>query len=181
MFIPFFPLGSALNSISGVSTAAKVIKNKLTTEYIHECSGAPNYGDVIFCRRMISLYKHFGIYIGDDEVIHFAPYKGDYGSDAIIHKTSLSNFADGDTVYRMIFPEKYNSGSFLRSFIMSDDYHLYTPTETVNRALSKLGQKGVDNDGYNIFTNNCEDFALWCKTGVSECRQLNSWIDALLP
>jgi hypothetical protein len=64
---------------------------------------------------------------------------------------------------------------------MSDDYHLYTPTETVNRALSKLGQKGVDNDGYNIFTNNCEDFALWCKTGVSECRQLNSWIDALLP
>ena len=179
MPIPLFFASSIVMLATAV--AAKVIKNKITTEYIHECSGSPEYGDVIFCRRKISLYKHFGIYIGNNQVIHFAPPQSDYGSDAFIHTTSLSHFADGDTVYRMTFPEKYNSGSFLRSFVMSDDYHLYTPAETVDRAKSKLGMKGVKNDGYNFIMNNCEDFALWCKTGIFESKQLNSWIDSFLP
>ena len=36
----------------------------------------------------------------------------------------------------------------------------YSPEETVERACSRLGEKG-----YNLITNNCDHFATWCKTG----------------
>ena len=39
----------------------------------------------------------------------------------------------------------------------------------VSRAQSKLGKAQ-----YNILTNNCEHFASWCKTGVGECKQVES-------
>lgn len=160
----------------------KVIKNKIENEYIYESRERPELGDVIFCRRNISLYKHFGIYIGKGKVIHFASEANDIDPDhAVIHETTLKKFSDGDRVYVMKFPEKYSAGSKLRQLLMSDDYQLMSPKETVARAKSKLGMRGINDDGYNVFTNNCEDFAIWCKTNVSESRQLNSYIDAILP
>ena len=53
-------------------------------------------------------------------------------------------------------------------------YHLYSPEETVARARSKIGEKS-----YNLFTHNCEHFALWCKTGIDESHQINHWKDIL--
>ena len=44
----------------------------------------------------------------------------------------------------------------------------------ISRAESKLGERE-----YNTFTNNCEHFALWCKTGVSSSEQINKATDAL--
>ena len=44
----------------------------------------------------------------------------------------------------------------------------YGPRETVQRARTKIG-KG----GYNLFTHNCEHFAIWCKTGLTESTQLS--------
>lgn len=36
---------------------------------------------------------------------------------------------------------------------------LYTPQETVKRARARLGEAI-----YNVLLNNCEHFAIWCKT-----------------
>ena len=44
---------------------------------------------------------------------------------------------------------------------------IFSGEKTVERARSKLGQKG-----YNILTNNCEHFAIWCKTGEEESSQV---------
>ena len=44
---------------------------------------------------------------------------------------------------------------------------LYSPKETVERAKSRLGE-----DKYNLAFNNCEHFALWCKTGLKESSQI---------
>ena len=51
------------------------------------------------------------------------------------------------------------------------NYHLYSPEETVQRAKSKIGERR-----YNLVFNNCEHFAVWCKTGLSESRQINELI-----
>ncbi len=51
------------------------------------------------------------------------------------------------------------------------NYHLYSPEETVQRARSKIGERQ-----YNLLFNNCEHFAVWCKTGLSESRQINELI-----
>lgn len=180
-FVPDIPI-PGLENKSPLGIIGKVIKNKIENEYIYESTDKPKMGDVIFCRRNISLYKHFGVYIGRGKVIHFASENGDIDPDnAVIHETTLKKFSNGDKVYVMNFPEKYSSGSKLRQLAMSSDYCLMSPKETVARAKSKLGMRGVKDDGYNLLMNNCEDFAIWCKTNVFESRQLNSYIDAILP
>lgn len=44
----------------------------------------------------------------------------------------------------------------------------YPADTVVERARSKIGEKK-----YNPFTNNCEHFAMWCKTGRSSSDQVN--------
>lgn len=50
----------------------------------------------------------------------------------------------------------------------------FDPETVISRAESKLGERK-----YNAFTNNCEHFALWCKTGVSSSEQINKATDTL--
>jgi len=40
----------------------------------------------------------------------------------------------------------------------------------LRRARERLGEKG-----YNVFKNNCEHFASWCKTGYEKCPQVSSF------
>ena len=48
------------------------------------------------------------------------------------------------------------------------------PETVVSRAKSRLGERK-----YNLLTNNCEHFALWCKTEISSSEQVNNMTDAL--
>lgn len=61
-------------------------------------------------------------------------------------------------------------------------YHLYSPQETVERAkmvAEQCAREGsrmetwVCGHKYNLVFNNCEHFAIWCKTGVHESRQVD--------
>ena len=47
--------------------------------------------------------------------------------------------------------------------------------ETVARARAGLGKEGD-----NIVYNNCEHFAVWCKTGLKESSQVSRVIEILL-
>ena len=46
----------------------------------------------------------------------------------------------------------------------------FPPKEVLVRARSKLGERN-----YNLITNNCEHFAMWCKTGDKTCNQLKTF------
>ena len=48
--------------------------------------------------------------------------------------------------------------------------------DVVNRARSKLEEKK-----YNLFSNNCEHFAMWCKTGISSSEQVKNMKEIGLP
>lgn len=170
------------SAIEEFGTVPKYKKKREKNEYVERIKTLPNYGDVVYCDRAGGVYGHFGIYVGGRKVIHFADPQGEFSTErAVVHEISLERFVDGCRLYRMIFPQKYSSDSVLRKLIMSGDYVLYSPEETVRRARSKLGKRGVRDDGYNLIMNNCEDFAIWCKTGVFESRQVNALIDCLLP
>jgi hypothetical protein len=106
-------------------------------------------GDVIFTDHV--LYRHFGVYAGKNCVIHYAGERGHFGGDIEVRETSLKDFAkDGE--YRIVkFP---GANQFSRK-------------ETVRRARSRIGEKS-----YNLLFNNCEHFALWCKTGKSKSIQV---------
>lgn len=89
-------------------------------------------------------FVHHGIDCGDGGVIH---YQGKL-KDSTVTKVSLEHFV-GENIY-------------VKEYGKSD------PVEVVvQRAESRLGE-----NGYNVFGNNCEHFAYWCKTGQSHSEQI---------
>lgn len=106
------------------------------------------FGDVISVNR--GIYRHFGIYLSNNTVIHYASRHGNLGGSASIHATSLRSFLSGARGYEVcVFPDGFSG------------------RKTVKRALTRIGERR-----YSLFSNNCEHFATWCKIGVSYCKQI---------
>lgn len=107
------------------------------------------FGDQIYVWRNFSnlegVYQHHGIDVGDGSVIHYRK------PSEIIEQTSFDTFSKGNTVYVREYPQGF----------------CFIPEVVVKRAFSRLGE-----NKYNLLFNNCEHFATWCKTGVSESQQV---------
>lgn len=62
------------------------------------------FGDVLGIPR--TGYHHFGVYEGDDQVVHFSGQDGDFSSQNTIHEAPLSNFSpDIGSIEATEFPE----------------------------------------------------------------------------
>lgn len=114
-----------------------------------------NPGDIVFVDRVF--YKHYGVYIGNNSVVHFSG--GDDGelsaSKACILKTSLEKFSKGEKVQI-----ENRKNQQCKSF---------SQKETVMRAVNAIGsEKGK----YSLIWNNCEHFANWCKYGEKRSVQV---------
>lgn len=149
------------------------------------------YGDVIGVVRRGGTYEHYGIYVSDTCIVHYNIPASKTIGHAEVHCTNLRNFLRDDSEYFILdFPKPYQPPVRLggdpshtnslpeeiaRKLQQTYGYHLYTPAETVARARSRIGETS-----YNLLTNNCEHFAIWCKTGVSESMQVNSMLSSLL-
>ena len=155
------------------------------------------YGDVIYVDR--GIYKHYGIYIGNDRVIHYSGSSGlssssaSSGSDASIHEAPISEFLDGSTSCKFIdFRHQEFLDSLIRSlrcsiggggivstalfaYAVANKKNIYSPEETVQRARSRIGERK-----YSVTSNNCEHFAMWCKTGIAESKQVKEVENAAL-
>ncbi|MGM0369520.1 MAG: lecithin retinol acyltransferase family protein [Bacillota bacterium] len=148
-------------------------------------------GDVVGVTR--TGYEHYGVYIGNKRVIHYTSESSDIGGNNKITKTSFSRFMRGaDEYFVLVFPDEHRepsraefsySGGIALGFYNqvkelfeliseSDDYILYSNRDTVERAKSRLGEKD-----YNLVVNNCEHFAIWCKTGISESYQIKKMLN----
>lgn len=143
------------------------------------------YGDIIgVCR---GFYDHYGVYVNESRVIHYSAGKGDFGEDAAVREVTLHEFLDGDgPVFKLVFPPVHRTPTkivphgavaFLGNWddiARQTNYKLYTPEETVQRAESRLNERD-----YSLVLNNCEHFAIWCKTGISESHQVNQILKPL--
>lgn len=113
-------------------------------------------GDCIYSYRSLGqlegLYKHYGIDCGDGTVIHYRK------PSETIERTSLATFSQGKPIYKAEYSEGFG----------------YVPDVVVERAKSRLGE----ND-YNLLFNNCEHFTNWCKTGISDSKQVRSYLPAI--
>ncbi|XP_020570580.1 uncharacterized protein LOC110017808 [Phalaenopsis equestris] len=169
-------------------------------------------GDHIYSWRTAYIYAHHGIYIGDDMVIHFTRAAGQEigtgtfldnlflssspsptnticeicGDQSKLHgviKSCLNCFLAGGNLY--IFEYAVSSAFFIAkarggtcTLAASD------PAEDVLHRAKSLLNEGFG--GYSLFKNNCEDFAIYCKTGflietnysIGRSGQLASWTAA---
>lgn len=198
---PFAPLKIVKDVIDGDSLS-EAVENDFERKFMSAVdfiapveSRTAKYGDIIGVKRSLG-YKHFGVYVGKGKVIHYASESGDFGGHISIHETTMSGFLDGDDEYFILeFPDTYGTPKevnsklndriaqeiislrpsmrkIIRYLKNNNDYHLYSPRETVRRARSRIGESD-----YNLATNNCEHFAIWCKTGISESHQVNMLIN----
>ena len=110
-------------------------------------------GDLIYVYRNLGnwdgLYQHYGIDCGEGTVIHYRK------PSETIERTSLETFSRGNPIY----VAKYSDG------------FSYIPDVVVARAESRLGEHK-----YNLLFNNCEHFASWCKTGISDSKQIRNFV-----
>lgn len=166
-------------------------KRKKACDFIRTVSDSElKKGDVIGVHRIGGVYDHYGIYTGNSKVIHFSNEGSDFGGDICVRRATLSQFKDGASNVFVVDFEAYRdylenpgllelleegiAGIALRSLFGSETITIYSPEETVKRAESQLG-KGK----YNLVFNNCEHFAVWCKTGVRESSQVQRFIEAI--
>lgn len=103
-------------------------------------------GEHIFIDHHV--FTHHGIDCGDGTVIHYTG-KLFQKFDMVISRTSLDTFASGKYI-------------FLQEHSRCD-----SPDIVIQRAESLLGA-----EGYNLFENNCEHFATWCKIGKKRSEQV---------
>lgn len=118
---------------------------------------------------MADSIEHYGIYSGRNKVIHFTSLDSDISGENEIMETDMDHFLrdekeffilDFDNVSRHRRPEKNPVTSSLGGIPDEEIMTIYSPEETVKRAISQLGKKE-----YSVIFNNCEHFAIWCKTG----------------
>lgn len=138
-------------------------------------------GDVIGVSRK-GLYEHYAIYIGNDRVIHYCGEGNDFGGRVSVHEAPLCEFIKDSRDYFVVWFDEgrpiklqcrtafiFNSTADLyNSKYNESKKKTYSAEETIKRAKSRIGE-----EQYNLVSNNCEHFAMWCKTGVSESSQVN--------
>lgn len=102
--------------------------------------------------QMEGIYQHHGIDCGDGSVIHYRK------PSEIVERTSFTTFSKGNVV---------TVKEYIKGFC-------YIPEVVVARAESRLGE-----DKYSLLFNNCEHFATWCKTGISDSKQVRDFAPAM--
>jgi hypothetical protein len=117
-------------------------------------------GDHLYYYRSGSLYSHHGICCGDGTVVHYESslwlklagtlLEGQI-AEPTVRRVTLDEFAQGAPV-------------IVRAYPRCDD-----PQTVVQRALSRLGESD-----YDLWENNCEHFAVWCKTGRARSMQVDA-------
>ncbi len=81
---------------------------------------------------------HLGVYIGNNEVVH-------YRDDSVVHHTSWEEFLRGREPQHWVYP----------------DIKAAPVDEVIKTAVAQAGKHMK----YNLISNNCEHFAIYCKTG----------------
>jgi hypothetical protein len=98
-------------------------------------------------------FRHYGIFVGNDSVVHFVGDSGYFSGDLRIKQTSINEFA---------------KGTFVDVDVYAMNQRVFPREEVVNRALNNVGSAW---GGYNVLTNNCEHFTQWAITGNKVSRQ----------
>ena len=137
-------------------------------------------GDVIGIKRPLG-YEHFAVYAGNRRVIHFAAENGDFGNP-YIHEAPFSAFLDGQKDFFVLdfSCAQLDFGGNTTTLPYDDLPRIYSAEETLARARSVTGlnEHGF-NTKYDLVSNNCEHFAIWCKTGQIKSYQVNRFLEKL--
>ena len=105
-------------------------------------------------------HSHHGIYCGD------ISYRNRRYKEVVIH-------FEANKQIKMLAYDKFAQNREIH-ILQYKEWACLAPETVIARAKNRLGE-----DKYNLFQNNCEHFAHWCKTGKSASDQVNNAIGIL--
>ncbi|KAG6403700.1 hypothetical protein SASPL_135928 [Salvia splendens] len=142
-------------------------------------------GDHIYTYRAVFAYSHHGIFVGGSKVVHFTRVGNASSSNSEVYDENEECPTFPDCGFR--HPDSGVVLSCLDCFLRNGSLYCFEygvtpsvfiakvrggtcttaasdPTDMVIHRAMYLLQNGFGN--YDVFQNNCEDFALYCKTGL---------------
>jgi len=156
----------------------------------HASVGGMGRADHIFVSRLGGLYTHHGIDLGDGYVVH---YQGEDWRRSRVRRTTVDTFLEGGKLEVRTYEAFERAATIEGAVVRHASRRLHrvldsvkglplgdrdpAPDAVIERAESRLGEGGFD-----FVFNNCEHFATWCKTGISNSDQIDAvWSVALNP
>ena len=152
-------------------------------------------GEVVKVDR--GLYDHYGIFLrtlgrnGEElHVIHYTGRNGHNDFNGIVRETALNTFLDGAEEFMVC---RYEGGECTGRFLVRDILRTRAMTSEIS-GMNELadspesegviaverGRSRIGAEGYSLPVNNCEHFAVWCRTGESESSQVDDVLHALI-
>lgn len=146
-------------------------------------------GDLIRMSRKNKDYYHYGVFIGNDEVIHLSENSN---KKSEVVRTSMKEFRKKNGIVEsVVFPQIKNGNTTfigveelkaIEGLISKDswsewfishfeEYGIHTRKEAVHRAKGKTGRMQIAK------FNNSEHFAWWCKVGLKREDILSNKLD----
>ncbi|CAJ1074655.1 phospholipase A and acyltransferase 3-like isoform X1 [Xyrichtys novacula] len=125
------------------------------------CKHDAEPGDLIEIFRVA--YQHWGVYIGDDKIVHFSP-KGDDDNGGEIALMDGPGEVKCEDIWDVIGRSKFKVNNQL-----DDEYESHTPKTIVEEALDMV-RKELQ---YSLTGFNCEHFATYLRYGVAVSRQVD--------
>ena len=141
----------------------------------YPASETPSKGDIICVSR--GWYLHYGIFNNRRSVIHYSSDTSDISLKNIVMETTFCRFLDGEIKYMVPDFESGIARCLRQDKVMipgNCQGDVFSPEAVVRRAKSMIGVQH-----YNLFFNNCEHFAFWCKTGISCSSQSDTLLDVI--
>lgn len=165
--------------------------------------GHLEYGDVIGVD--LGCYQHFGIYLGDGQIIHYYPVEGNREKEVTIHIAKFDTFLGEEEEYFVCdFSKFYEEPKKAQEVVL--------PTKKLNRLLDpklnlteefektngiylafamgryklyspeetvKRAYSRLGEKSSDLIFDNCEFFCIWCKTGISDSYQTKALMKLL--
>ena len=124
-------------------------------------------GDHIYAYRYGGAYSHHGIFAGEDdddgEVIHFSGEETSSKKSAAIRANTVKEFLYGSQL-RLVAYEVSGVAKLLKRSGSVQTFKSLPADEVVATAKFYL-HKTLEWREYHMLFNNCENFAVYCKTG----------------
>jgi hypothetical protein len=138
-------------------------------------------GDHLYVHRLLGVYQHHGVYVGNGQVIHW--YKADSKSLIIIERTSLAVFKNGDDVQLRRVRYDVSLGEWVLKLKGSCSRLHADPSRDAIVARAEGALAASQHQGaYHLLFNNCEKFARYCVTSLiaEQGEQVLAWTQRLL-
>ncbi len=130
--------------------------------------------DHIYVWRAFGAYSHHGIYTGESgqEVIHFAGAPGRWKSKstARIRAATVAEFCDDGTLRLVAYD--VNPITYYVKRSSTTHYKKSRPADAVLFTAKRYLRNPDTWGDYNLLFNNCESFAVYCKTGLPISEQV---------